>query len=69
MVRGRARTRRGMRWMRVRSCSFVGGVEARAVTRVGARGSIASRARDPRRCARDGGSKRVETRWMAWTAR
>ena len=35
MVRGRARTRRGMRWMRVRSCSFVGGVEARAVTRGG----------------------------------
>jgi len=26
-----------MRWMRVRSCSFVGGVEARAVTRGGGR--------------------------------
>lgn len=49
-----------MRWMRVRSCSFVGGVEARAVTRGGgARGSIARRARDPRRCARDGGKMRA----------
>ena len=57
--------------MRVRSCSFVGGVEARAVTRGGggARGSIASRARDPRMRARRWEDASVETRWMAWTAR